>query len=58
MKLSFMMPYVEMQFDMLPNMLLEHFSIFPLVGDSMVDKRVYKRHLVSLSHRVTLVDLV
>lgn len=53
-----MMPYVEMQFDMLPNMLLEHFSIFPLVGDSMVDKRVYKRHLVSLSHRVTLVDLV
>uniref|UniRef100_M1DI19 Gag-pol polyprotein n=1 Tax=Solanum tuberosum TaxID=4113 RepID=M1DI19_SOLTU len=47
-----------MIFDMLPDVLLEPFSASTNVGDSVVAKRVYKRSLISLSHRVTLVDLI
>uniref|UniRef100_M1DCD2 Gag-pol polyprotein n=1 Tax=Solanum tuberosum TaxID=4113 RepID=M1DCD2_SOLTU len=56
--LSFVTPYVAMRFDVLPDVLLEPFSISTLVGDSIVAKRVYRKCPVSLSHRVTLVDLV
>uniref|UniRef100_M1DZ46 Gag-pol polyprotein n=1 Tax=Solanum tuberosum TaxID=4113 RepID=M1DZ46_SOLTU len=47
-----------MGFDVLPNVLLDPFSISTIVGDSVVAKRVYRKCLVSLSHRVILVDLV
>uniref|UniRef100_M1DNN4 Gag-pol polyprotein n=1 Tax=Solanum tuberosum TaxID=4113 RepID=M1DNN4_SOLTU len=59
--LSFVTPYVAMRFDMLPDVLLEPFSVSTSstpIGDFVVAKRVYRRCLVSLSHRVTLVDLV
>lgn len=49
-------PYVVI-FDMLPHELLKHFFVSTHVGDYVVAKRVYRRCLVSLSHRVTLVDL-
>ncbi|WMV19054.1 hypothetical protein MTR67_012439 [Solanum verrucosum] len=56
--LSFVTPYVAMRFDVLPDVLLESFSASTPVGDSIVAKRLYRKCLVSLSHRVTLVDLV
>ena len=49
---------MEMRFDVLPNELLEPFYVSTLVGDFVVGKRVYRKCLVSLAHRVTLVDLV
>ncbi len=47
-----------MRFDVLPDVLLDPFSVSTPIGDSIVAKRVYRKCLVSLSHRVTLVDLV
>mgnify|MGYP003624051582 CR=1 FL=1 len=47
-----------MQFDVLPYVLLKPFSGCTPVGDSVVAKRVYRKCPISLSHRVTLVDLV
>ncbi|KAH0652607.1 hypothetical protein KY289_030285 [Solanum tuberosum] len=40
------------------NVFTEHFLVSTHVGDSVVAKRVYRKCLISLSHRVTLVDLV
>jgi len=56
--LSFVTPYVLMRFDVLPDVLIEPFSVSTPIGDSIVAKRVYRKCPVSLSHRVTLVDLV
>jgi len=47
-----------MRFDVLRDMLVDPFSVSTLVGDSIVAKRVYKKCPISLSHRVTLVDLI
>ncbi|WMV24317.1 hypothetical protein MTR67_017702 [Solanum verrucosum] len=47
-----------MRYDVLPEVLIEPFSISTRVGDSLVAKRVYRRCPVSLSYRVTLIDLV
>ena len=54
---SFVTPLVAMRFDMLPDVLLEPFYISTPVGDFVVAKRVYRRCLISLSHRITLIDL-
>uniref|UniRef100_M1DHG6 Gag-pol polyprotein n=1 Tax=Solanum tuberosum TaxID=4113 RepID=M1DHG6_SOLTU len=56
--LSFVTPYLAMRFYVLPDVLFHPFSVSNHVGDSIVAKRVYRKCLVSLSHRVTLVDLV
>jgi len=56
--LSFVTPFVSMRFDVLLEVLLEPFSVSTLIGDSVVAKRVYRKCAVSLSHRVTLVELV
>ena len=56
--LSFVMPFVAIRFDVLSNVLLEPFSVSTPVGDSIVAKRVYRNCFVSLSHRVTRVDLI
>ncbi|WMV50784.1 hypothetical protein MTR67_044169 [Solanum verrucosum] len=56
--LSFVMPYVSMRFDVSPDVLLDLFSISTPIGESIVAKRVYRNCHVSLSHRVTYVDLV
>lgn len=56
--LSFVTPDVAMRFDVLPDLLLDPFSISTRLGDSMMAERVYKKIPISLSHRVTLVDLV
>jgi len=56
--LSFVTPYVAMKFDVLPDILLEPFSISTHVGDSMVSKRVYRKCPIFLSHRDGLVAFV
>uniref|UniRef100_M0ZKD2 Gag-pol polyprotein n=1 Tax=Solanum tuberosum TaxID=4113 RepID=M0ZKD2_SOLTU len=56
--LSLVTPYVAMRFYVLPDVLLEPFSVSTPIGNSIVAKRVYRKCLVSLSNRVTLVDLV
>jgi len=47
-----------MKFEILPDVLEEPFSVSTPVGDSIVAKRVYRSCPISLSHKVTLVDLV
>ncbi|KAH0747210.1 hypothetical protein KY285_008867 [Solanum tuberosum] len=56
--LSFVTPYVSMRFDVLPDVVIEPFSVSTPIGDSVVAKMVYRRCPVSLCHIVTLVDLV
>lgn len=52
------MPYVALRFDVLLEVLLEPFYVSNLVGDYVVSKRVYSVCFISLSHGVTLIDLV
>uniref|UniRef100_M1DLT6 Gag-pol polyprotein n=1 Tax=Solanum tuberosum TaxID=4113 RepID=M1DLT6_SOLTU len=47
-----------MKFDVLPVKLEEPFSVSTPIGESVIAKRVYRDCPISLSHRVTLVDLV
>ncbi|WMV41749.1 hypothetical protein MTR67_035134 [Solanum verrucosum] len=56
--LSFVMPFVDIRFDVLSDVLLEPFSVSTPVGDSNMARRVYRRYPISLAHKVTLVDLV
>ncbi|KAH0773630.1 hypothetical protein KY290_010767 [Solanum tuberosum] len=56
--LSFVTPLVAMKFEILPEELVEPFSVSTPVGDSVVAKRVYRSCPISLSHKVTLVDLI
>ena len=48
---------VARKFDVLPDVLIELFSVCTLMGDSVVAKRVYRKCLVMLPNRVTLFDL-
>ncbi|XP_069144343.1 uncharacterized protein [Solanum lycopersicum] len=56
--LSFVTHLVDRKFDVLSNLLVEPFSVCTLMGDSVVAKTVYRKCLVMLPSRVTLVDLV
>lgn len=55
--LSLVTPYVAMKFDIL-SYVLDSFSFSTVIGDSIVAKRIYRKCLISLSLRVTRVDLV
>ena len=56
--LSFVTPLEARKFDVLPNVLIEPFSVCTLIADPMVAKMVNKECPVMLPSRVTLVDLV
>ncbi|XP_015167771.1 uncharacterized protein [Solanum tuberosum] len=56
--LSFSTSLVAMKFDVLPETLKEPFSMSTPVCDSVIAKGVYRGCPISLSNRVTLVDLV
>ncbi|WMV49890.1 hypothetical protein MTR67_043275 [Solanum verrucosum] len=56
--LSFVTPYVTMRFVVCPAILLEPFSVSTPVSDATVAKQVCRNCPVSVSHRVTHVDLV
>ena len=50
---------VAMNFNVLPDVLIESFSIITLVGDSVVANRFYRScPILLLPNKVTLVDLV
>ncbi|KAH0725404.1 hypothetical protein KY284_001269 [Solanum tuberosum] len=51
-------PRMWLLFDILPEVLVEPFSVTTLAGDSVVDKRVYRGCPIFLFDRVILLDLV
>ena len=53
-----MTSYVALRFDISSDVLLDPFSVSTPVCNSVVAKRVYRKCPISLSNRVTLVDLV
>ena len=56
--LSFVTPLASVEFDVLPDVLVEPFSVFTLVDESVVSKRFYRSCPILLSNRVTLDYLV
>lgn len=56
--LSFDTTYFAMRFYLLPNVLLDCFSVTTPIGGSILGKNVYRICSVSLSLRVTLVYLI
>ena len=56
--LSFVTPLVAKKFDVLPDILHEHFIVSTSVGDSVVSKIVYPNCPISLPNRVSYVDLL
>ena len=56
--LPFVTPLVAKKFDVLPDILHEHFIVSTSVGDSVVSKIVYPNCPISLPNRVSYVDLV
>ena len=56
--LSFVTPYVANQFEILPKNLCELFCVSTLVGESILEERVYLDCHVSINHKDTMDDLV
>ncbi|KAH0674527.1 hypothetical protein KY290_024941 [Solanum tuberosum] len=56
--LSFITPYVAMNFDVLPEKLLDPFSAYTPVGESILAERVYRDCTIFVNHKSTKVDLV
>lgn len=50
--LSFLIPYITMRFDILPNMLLDMYYVSTPINESIVAKRVYRNCIFSLFYRV------
>ncbi|KAH0709376.1 hypothetical protein KY284_010803 [Solanum tuberosum] len=56
--LSFVTPYVAMNFYVLPKKLLEPFSVSTPVGESILAERDYRDCIISVNHKSTMADLV
>ena len=56
--LSFVTPFVARKFNVLPDVLIEPFSVYTPMGDFVVAKRVYRKCHVMLPNRVNLADSV
>ena len=56
--MSFLTPVVAKKFYVLPNILIEPFLVTTPVGDSVMDRRVYRSYPIFFPNRVTWVDLV
>ena len=56
--LSFVSPYVAMKFSIDPEILLEPYSVYNLVGESIVASRVFRGCPISIMHHVIPCDLV
>ena len=55
--LSFVTHFVARKLDLLPNVLVEPFSVHTPMGDSVVAMRVYSKCPMMLPNRVTIVNL-
>uniref|UniRef100_M1DZZ4 Gag-pol polyprotein n=1 Tax=Solanum tuberosum TaxID=4113 RepID=M1DZZ4_SOLTU len=56
--LSFVTPYIAMNFDILPEQLLKPFSVSTPVGESMLVERVYHDCTISVNHKDNMANLV
>ena len=56
--LSFVTPYIEFNFSVPPETLLEPFLISTLVGDLVIARPVYKSFPITVSQKVISADLV
>ncbi|KAG5603456.1 hypothetical protein H5410_034826 [Solanum commersonii] len=56
--LSFVTPYVAMNFDVLPEQLSEPVSVSMPVGESILAERVYRDCPVSVNHKSTMAALI
>uniref|UniRef100_M1DIX7 Gag-pol polyprotein n=1 Tax=Solanum tuberosum TaxID=4113 RepID=M1DIX7_SOLTU len=56
--LSFVTPYVVMNFDVLREELSEFFSVSTPIGKSILAKRVYRDCTISENYKSTMVDLI
>uniref|UniRef100_M1DKW3 Gag-pol protein n=1 Tax=Solanum tuberosum TaxID=4113 RepID=M1DKW3_SOLTU len=56
--LSFVTPYVAMNFNFLPEKLSDPFSVSTPVSESIIAERVYRDCPVSVNHKSTMTDLV
>lgn len=56
-KLSFVTPYIEVNFGVSPEILSKPFTISTLVGDVVIAKWVYKNYVVTIFQKATLVDI-
>ncbi|WMV45522.1 hypothetical protein MTR67_038907 [Solanum verrucosum] len=56
--LSFVTPYVAMNFDVLPKKLIEPFSVATPTSKSIQVERVYRDCTISINHKSTMADLV
>ena len=56
--LSFISPYVFMNFDIIREQLSEPFSVSTRVGESILIERVYRDCPISASNKSTMTDLV
>ncbi|KAG5600611.1 hypothetical protein H5410_031981 [Solanum commersonii] len=56
--LSFMTPYVDMRFDILPEQLIEPLNVSTPVGESIHVERVYRDCVIPFNHKDTMAGLV
>ncbi|KAH0710411.1 hypothetical protein KY284_011838 [Solanum tuberosum] len=56
--LSFVTPYVAMNFDVIPEQLSEPFSVSTPVGESILTERVYRDCPISVNNKSTMADLI
>ena len=56
--LSFVTPYIAVQFSVSPETLSEPFSVSTPVGDPVIARRVYRNCPVTVSQKVTSANLV
>ena len=58
MSLSFVIPNVAMNFEIIPEQLSEQFIVSTPVGESILAERFYRDCPISVSHRSTMADLI
>ena len=56
--LSFVTPFVDMNFDIIPEQLSEPFSVSTLVSESVLAERVYHDCPISVNHKSTMTEFV
>ena len=56
--LSFITPYVALNFEIIPEQLRGPFSVSTLVGESIITEIVYPDLPIFVSHKSTMVDLI
>ncbi|KAH0715889.1 hypothetical protein KY284_008794 [Solanum tuberosum] len=56
--LSFVTPYVAMNFDVIPEQLSEPFSVSTPFGESILAERVYRDCPIFVNHKSTMADLI